>query len=91
MDKINSIVAEFLNINPEELTNETQINRQALNGSIMMHRMFGEIAEAGYKIHDYYTITNFGELIAKIENINKSGKNNESSAPKKRKWFGFGS
>ena len=36
MDKINSIVAEFLNINPEELTNETQINRQALNGSIMM-------------------------------------------------------
>ena len=67
-EELKQIVCEFLQCSPEEIHNETLINREALKNSIKVHRMYGILASKGYAIENYYSINTFGELLLALDN-----------------------
>jgi phosphopantetheine--protein transferase-like protein len=56
------IIATFLKIDPSELRAETPIDRSALQGSILLHRMHAKLAQAGCHIDHWSEIRTFGDL-----------------------------
>jgi phosphopantetheine--protein transferase-like protein len=77
MEKIKEIIATFIHKTPDEIDPQTFINKKAINGSILIHRMYAALADAGYKINDYADIDTFGALCEKLaikdNNINNIG------------------
>lgn len=66
MDKIREVVAHFLNINPQLITNETRIGKVELRSSIFLRRMYSELLENGYKVEDIFSISTFGDLLSQV-------------------------
>lgn len=66
MNKIKKIISVFLKAQPDLINESTIIDRTAIQGSILVHRMYAEIEKAGYKIEDYGNIHTFGELVKKF-------------------------
>jgi holo-[acyl-carrier protein] synthase len=67
MIEIKKIVATFIAKEPSEIFSETVIDKTAVKGSILIHRMYGAIANKGYKIKDYQKIKTFGDLVNAID------------------------
>src|SRR5437868_6414163 len=66
MDAIKKIISDFIKKNPGEITHETLINRNAIQGSILIHRMYAALAGEGYKVENYHTVNTFGDLLGRI-------------------------
>ncbi len=66
MEIIKTIIAAFIKKQPEEIGNDTVIDRTAVKGSILIHRMYAEIARSGITIEKYADIRTYGDLINKI-------------------------
>lgn len=60
--QIRDIVAHFMQKAASEIQAETVIDRSAVAGSILIHRMYASLAEAGFAVEDYQNIRTFGEL-----------------------------
>jgi phosphopantetheine--protein transferase-like protein len=60
---IKPIVAEFLRIDSSAIDRATVVDKTAVKGSIMVHRMYGALANAGIVIPDYVQIKTYGELL----------------------------
>src|SRR5262245_11236623 len=66
MEQITQIVAKFTRQDPAALGPDTLINRKALQGSVLIHRMYAEMAAAGHPVENYHSINTYGELLARF-------------------------
>ena len=48
--EIKQIIARFLKVKPEAIENSTLIDKRAIPGSILLHRMFSALSQAGFKV-----------------------------------------
>jgi phosphopantetheinyl transferase (holo-ACP synthase) len=61
-EKIREIVAVFIKVPAEQIGPGTPIGRPALQSSILLHRMYAKLAEAGLVIDNYNNINVFADL-----------------------------
>lgn len=64
-EKIRIIVGEYLGIAPTQLTVATVVDRSTLKNSIVVHRLYASLAQAGISIQDYQSIRTFGEILSR--------------------------
>ena len=64
--RLKQIIAGFLKLPADEITDQTVIDRTVLQGSILIHRLYAELAEAGFKVDNYSDIHTFGQLLQKL-------------------------
>lgn len=60
--EIRKIIAFFLGVDAEQITNETVIDNSVVQGSVKIHMMYGDLADNGFKVADYSKIKTYGEL-----------------------------
>ena len=70
---IASIIAPFLGKDAAALDPATAVDRSAVKSSIMLHRMYGQLAEAGYPVSDYMDIRTFGQLMERLNGNTGTG------------------
>ncbi|HEY4335048.1 MAG TPA: 4'-phosphopantetheinyl transferase superfamily protein [Puia sp.] len=61
-EQVKEIVAAFIRVPADQIGPATPIDRRAVKSSIMLHRMYAKLAEAGLVIGDYASIKIFGDL-----------------------------
>jgi len=66
MDELKNIIAVFIKKETGSIDNGTLINRSAIPGSIMVHRMYASFSKAGYHVADYSRINTYGELLGAL-------------------------
>lgn len=69
---IKSIISGFLKIDSSAIDGKTMIDKTALKGSILVHRMYGTLANAGITVKDYFTIKTYGQLLDRINYANNA-------------------
>lgn len=62
-DKIKEIVSAFTKIPVGDIGPSTPVDRQAVKSSILLHRMYGRLAEEGLVVEDYLAIKTFSDLL----------------------------
>ena len=67
---IKPIIAEFLKVDQSTIVGNTIIDRSAVKGSILVHRMYGAIANAGVVVTDYTAIRTYGQLLQRLNPAN---------------------
>lgn len=63
-EQIKNIVSKYIKIPAEQITPQTVIDRSAVASSIILHRMYAQLANEGFVISDYTGIKTFGQLTA---------------------------
>ena len=63
INKLKKRLAAFLGIGPAEVTSSTVIDRRAVKGSIMVHRMYSILAREGFDIPGGKPYATFGDLV----------------------------
>lgn len=63
IDSVREIVAPFLGVDPHNINNNTIIDRSAIQGSVLIHRMRAEIIKAGYQPDSWDDIRTVGDLL----------------------------
>jgi len=63
MEDLKKIIAVFIKKDAENISESTLINGKTIPGSIMLHRMYAAIENAGYNVEDYSSINTYGDLI----------------------------
>jgi phosphopantetheine--protein transferase-like protein len=71
-EKLKEIIASYLKITASAIDGKTLINRQAVSSSIILHRMYGELANEGLVVENYTDINSYGELLKKLSNAESS-------------------
>lgn len=61
-ESIKEIVATFIRVPADQIGPSTPIDRRAVKSSIMLHRMYAKLAEAGLVISDYTSVRTFNDL-----------------------------
>jgi phosphopantetheine--protein transferase-like protein len=69
-EQVKEIVATFIRVPADQIGPATPIDRRAVKSSIMLHRMYAKLAEAGLVIGDYASIKIFGDLSVTRSNGN---------------------
>ena len=62
MQKAKAIISKFINKCPEEIAHNTAIDKRAVQGSVLIHRMFAALAKEGYHVSDIAQIKTFGDF-----------------------------
>jgi phosphopantetheine--protein transferase-like protein len=62
-EKIKEIVSVFIRIPAEQIGPSTIVDRSVMNSSILLHRMYAKLADAGVTVEDYTEIKNFSDLL----------------------------
>jgi phosphopantetheine--protein transferase-like protein len=65
-EEIKSTVSLFLQIPADAITDSTIIDRSSLGSSVLVHRMYGKLADAGFPVMNYHDIMSFGDLIKRL-------------------------
>jgi phosphopantetheine--protein transferase-like protein len=65
-ETIKSILVGFLKTDSQTITSSTIIDKSAIKSSIMVHRFYGELANAGVAVDNYLSIRTYGELLNRI-------------------------
>ena len=71
-EKIKTIVAQYTKVPAGEITGTTVIDRSAVASSILLHRMYANLANEGIIVNDYLSVNNFGELLSRINGSSNS-------------------
>src|SRR5579872_3023182 len=61
-EKVRAIIADFIRIPPQQITDATPIGRSAVGSSILVHRMFARLAAEGLTVANYNTVRVFGDV-----------------------------
>jgi phosphopantetheine--protein transferase-like protein len=64
-EKIREIVSVFIKVPADQIAESTPIDRRAVQSSILLHRMYARLGEAGFVVNDYAGISVFGDLMRK--------------------------
>lgn len=70
-EKIKEIVAVFTRIPADQINVATLVDRTAVNSSIMLHRMYAKLSEAGIVVDNYQDVKTYGNLLQRV-NGNKA-------------------
>ena len=70
--EIKQIIAKFIKKDISEINENTLIDRSVIQGSILIHRMYAELTDNGYKIENYNDIKTFGQLIKRLNSDKNS-------------------
>ncbi len=62
-EKIKEILSVYLKMPAEQINAQTAIDRTAVSSSILLHRMYAKLADAGIVIDNYQQIRTMGELL----------------------------
>jgi len=101
-EKIKEIVSVFLKIPEEQINTATVIDRSAVSSSILLHRMYAKLADAGIVVNDYQQVRTLGELLKQVNtgagiavehtggNITGAGEANLSFAGDQKETTGIG-
>jgi phosphopantetheine--protein transferase-like protein len=65
-EQIKNIVSQFIKIPADQITGQTAIDRSAVASSIILHRMYAQLANEGIIVNDYTLIKTFGQLAASV-------------------------
>ena len=65
-EQLKEIIGGFIHLSPDEIRESTPINRSVLKGSIVLHRMYAKLADAGIVVNNYQDIDNYGALLRRI-------------------------
>lgn len=84
------IVAHFIQKSPDEIRTETPIDRSAVAGSIIIHRMYASLAEAGFAVEEYHDIHTFGELQARLQGVTTQTISTPTQEEKPREDYALG-
>jgi len=63
--EIKNIISTFIKIPVDNISENTIIDKTVVQGSILIHRMYAEIADIGYNIENYNNIRSFADLLQK--------------------------
>jgi phosphopantetheine--protein transferase-like protein len=69
-EKIKSIITRYIKTPVEQINSSTVIDRSAVSGSILVHRMYANLASEGFVVENYWDVKNFGML---LQRLNGSG------------------
>jgi len=62
-EEIKNIISKYIKVPAELINSSTVIDRSAVAGSIVLHRMYAALANEGFVIDNYWDIKNFGILL----------------------------
>lgn len=62
-DKIKEIVSVFIKVPKEQIGPSTIVDRSVMQSSILLHRMYAKLAEAGVTVVNYTEIKHFSDLL----------------------------
>lgn len=65
-EQLKSIVSKYIKVTADQLTPQTVIDRSAVASSIILHRMYAQLANEGIVVNDYTLIKTYGQLLANI-------------------------
>jgi phosphopantetheine--protein transferase-like protein len=65
-DRIKDIISPFIKIPADQIGHQTIISQKALKNSIMLHRMYAQLANAGIVVENYGDINSFGILLQRL-------------------------
>jgi phosphopantetheine--protein transferase-like protein len=65
-EKIKNIIAPFLKQSVDNIHANIVIDRTAVASSILLHRMYANLAKEGIVVNDYWNIKTFGDLLQKV-------------------------
>lgn len=65
--KVKDIIAKYIKADPALVNNQTVIDRTAVASSVIIHRMYAQLAAEGVVVSDYTSIKTFGELMASLD------------------------
>jgi phosphopantetheine--protein transferase-like protein len=77
-EKLKEIIAGFIRVPAEQIGPATPIDRRAVKSSIMLHRMYAKLAEAGLVVSDYASVKIFGDLAGGSLPANAPARTSES-------------
>ncbi len=87
MQKLKEIIATFIKVDPNDITNETIIDRSVIPGSVLIHRMYSTLAKEGFVIKNTEGIRTFADLLDRlnqkekiVKKVTDSNLNNTSKA-----------
>ena len=63
-EKIKNTVSLYTKIPVEEIAEQTVIDRSAVASSILLHRMYANLAAEGIIVENYFSIKTYGQLLA---------------------------
>ena len=66
MQELKNIISVFIKKDPSEISDITTIDKTVIQGSILIHRMYAEIAKLGYQIDDFFSIQTYSDLLIRI-------------------------
>jgi phosphopantetheine--protein transferase-like protein len=69
-DIIKEIIATFLKVSIQDVNSDTRIDKQAINGSVLIHRMYSELRKNGYEVNNPAEVKTFGDLEVELLGIN---------------------
>lgn len=65
-DQVKNIISHYIKIPVDQISSQTPIDRSTVASSIILHRMYAQLANEGFVVKDYTEVKNFGQLIASI-------------------------
>jgi phosphopantetheine--protein transferase-like protein len=68
--QIKKIIAPFIKLAEENIQANTIIDRSAVASSILLHRMYANLAKDGFELQDYWNIKTFADLLNKLNGLN---------------------
>jgi holo-[acyl-carrier protein] synthase len=72
-DNIKEIIATFLKVDIRDVNSNTQIDNKAIQGSILVHRMYSELKKNGYEVNNPGEIKTFGDLEKELLGLDSLG------------------
>lgn len=65
-DVVKNVVAQFLKIEPSQITANSVVDKTTVGGSIMVHRLYASLADQGFNVADYLSVKTFSELAQRL-------------------------
>jgi len=63
MERAKEIIATFLKVNPAEINKNTLIDNSAIQGSVLIRRMYSILSSEGYHVADQSNIKTYGDFL----------------------------
>lgn len=65
-NEVKNILSQFLKIDPSQVTSNSIIDKTAVGGSIMVHRLYATLADKGFNTKDHLAIKTVGQLLDQL-------------------------
>jgi holo-[acyl-carrier protein] synthase len=80
-EKVRAIIADFIRIPPQQITDATPIGRSAVGSSILVHRMFARLAAEGLTVANYNSVRVFGDVWPSTANPQSTTASSQPTTP----------